>query len=354
MPTTAIARTQSDYGANDATTIGIPGINISPFTSGQVRINMGDFSGNPLIGYSVSLPWLRDETNVDAVNHWTKIVRNHTFKFGVDVRRIHDNLLQDQTYGASGAITFSEGQTSCANCSSTSGSTATNIGNEMASLLLDQPQRGGPRREHLFPALQPVVDLRLRRRQMGGYAQTDSRFGPPLGTVSSGHAGNSAGFLQLQPNQQHAGHCRRGRQLQQPGHANQYDYFAPRVGFAYRLSEKTVVRGGFGISYTPFEDNTYAYNYPVRANNGYTAPNSYLPAVLTNSTGTCAAPINFTFKCGFPAPVAVTIPSNGIITASGSLLSQSEFYIPPITTTRMWSRGTSRSSRICRCSSTCN
>ena len=96
----------SDYGSNDATTIGIPGVNISQFTSGQVRINMGDFNCNPLIGYSASLPWVRGETNVDAVNHWTKIVRNHTIKFGADVRRVHDNLLQDQTYGASGADHF--------------------------------------------------------------------------------------------------------------------------------------------------------------------------------------------------------------------------------------------------------
>ena len=77
------------------------------------------------------------------------------------------------------------------------------------------------------------------------------------------------------------------------GMQTHYDYFAPRVGFAYRLSENTVVRGGFGISYTPFEDNTYAYNYPVRSNNGYTAPNSYLPAVLINSTSTCTAPDQF-------------------------------------------------------------
>ena len=107
-------------------------------------------------------------------------------------------------------------------------------------------------------------------------------------------------------------------------------YFAPRVGFAYRISEKTVVRGGFGISYTPFEDNTYAYNYPVRANNGYNAANSYMPAVLNTSTGACSTTQTyFTFECGMPAPVPVTIPSNGIITANTSqLLSQSEFYIP--------------------------
>ena len=320
--------TQSDYGASDATTIGIPGINISPFTSGQVRINMGDFSSNPLIGYSVSLPWLRDETNIDAVNHWTKIVRNHTFKFGVDVRRIHDNLLQDQTYGASGGITFSEGNTACANCSSTSGSTATNIGNEMASLLLDQPSTVGRDVNTYFPRYRQwwifafggdkwqvtpklTLDLGLRWElyppATPGTAQGFSNYNPTNNTLVIAGVGGNPNNLGMQTH---------------------YDYFAPRVGFAYRLSEKTVFRGGFGISYTPFEDNTYAYNYPVRANNGYTAPNSYQPAVLTTSTSTCSAPTNFTFKCGFPAPVAVTIPSNGIITASGSLLAQSEFYIP--------------------------
>ena len=46
------------------------------------------------------------------------------------------------------------------------------------------------------------------------------------------------------------------------GMKTQYKYFAPRTGFAYRFRPNTVIRGGFGISYTPFPDNTYAYNYP--------------------------------------------------------------------------------------------
>jgi len=62
---------------------------------------MSDFTPGstttPLFGYSASLPWIRAETNIDGVNHWTKIIRNHTVKFGVDVRRVHDDLLQDQT-----------------------------------------------------------------------------------------------------------------------------------------------------------------------------------------------------------------------------------------------------------------
>ena len=76
-----------------------------------MRLHLRHFS-SPLIGYSASLPWIRAETNIDGVNHWTKIIRNHTIKFGVDVRRIHDDLLQDQTFSPRGAITFAENNTS--------------------------------------------------------------------------------------------------------------------------------------------------------------------------------------------------------------------------------------------------
>ena len=140
------------------------------------------------------------------------------------------------------------------------------------------------------------------------------------------------------------------------GMQTHYDYFAPRIGFAYRVSEDTVVRGGFGISYTPFEDNTYAYNYPVRANNGYTAANLYTPATLNIATVGCSATQTyFSFACGFPAPVPVTIPSNGIITASGSLLAQSEFYIPLTYHNPLCEFVEHRGrSRPCPCSSTCS
>ena len=78
---------------------------------------------------------------------------------------------------------------------------------------------------------------------------------------------------------------------------------------------------GFGTSYTPFEDNTYAYNYPVRANNFYTnVGDGYATTLL--SSGQAA-----TFQQGFPLPVPVSIPSSGIIPATGSLLSNSEFTI---------------------------
>ena len=67
------------------------------------------------------------------------------------------------------------------------------------------------------------------------------------------------------------------------------------------------MRAGFGISHTPFQDNNYAYNYPVRQNVSFNSNSSYVPAVRTD--GSVA-----TLENGFPpAPVPV-IPANGIIT----------------------------------------
>lgn len=307
----------SDYGSNDATNSGIPGVNISQFTSGQVGVFLSDFSGNPLIGYSASVPWVRGETNIDAVNHWTKIVRNHTFKFGADVRRIHDNLLQDQTYSPRGAIEFAESNTACNGCG-----TATNIGNQMASFLLDQPYLVGRDINTFFP--------RYRQWWIFAFGGDKWQVSPKL-TLDLGlrwelyppaTPGTKEGFSNYNPANNTLVIAGVGGNPENLGMKTRYNYFAPRVGFAYRVSENTVVRGGFGISYTPFEDNTYAYNYPVRANNSYQQNNSYTPALLADGTP-------FTFAGGFPAPVPVTIPSNGIIQANTpQLLAQAEFYIP--------------------------
>jgi Carboxypeptidase regulatory-like domain len=311
--------TPTGYGTDYATQTGIPGVNISQFTSGQVGIFMSDFTGSsnpPLIGYSASLPWIRTETNIDAVNHWTKIIRNHTVKFGVDIRRIHDDLLQDQTFSPRGAITFMENNTS-------EPGAQTNIANEMASFLLDYPQQTGRDVNTYLPAFRAwwffafagdkwqvtpklTLDLGLRWE-----------FYPPATPKNAG------GFSNYHPATHSlviAGVASNPSNL---GIDTRYNYFAPRVGFAYRATEETVVRGGFGISYTPFEDNTYAYNYPVRANNSYQQLNAYQPALLNDGTPA-------TFQAGFPAPVPVVIPTDGIIdiTSSKSLISQSYVEIP--------------------------
>ncbi|HEX4284589.1 MAG TPA: carboxypeptidase regulatory-like domain-containing protein [Terracidiphilus sp.] len=318
----------TDYGASDATTLGIPGVNIGgqQFTSGQVAVTINGGFSSPLIGYSASVPWIRAEANIDVVNNWTKIVGNHTFKWGADVRRIHDDLLQDQTFSPRGAYTFNDAQTS----SSQSPGTATS--NFIASFLLQQPSQVGRDLNTFFP--------RYRQWWVFGFASDKWQASPKL-TLDLGVRWDfyppatpkvGGGFSNYDPIKNQLVLAGIGGNPSNLGMETQYRYFAPRTGFAYRVTNNTVVRGGFGVSYTPFPDNTYAYNYPVRANNSYqpVGSSAFTPAVLGD--GTTVA----TFDNGFPAPVAVNIPSNGIIVlpTTGStllakqLIAQVYTYIP--------------------------
>lgn len=302
--------TPSDYGSNDATDIGIPGVNISQFTSGQVGISLGSFS-SPIIGYSASIPWRRGEANIDVVNHWTKIIGNHTIKFGGDLRRVQDNLLQDQTFSPRGVITFAENQTSVLGGK-------TNLANDMASFLLDVPSQVGRDLNTYSPA--------YRQWWLFAFAGDKWQASPKL-TLDLGvrwefyppaTPGKSGGFSNYDPTNNTLVIAGVGGNPSNLGMETRYRYFAPRLGFAYRASDQTVVRGGFGISYMPFPDNTYAYNYPVRANNSYQPVGSYTAAVLDN--GQVA-----TFQAGFPAPKPIDIPSNGILDAP---ISQSYVVVP--------------------------
>ena len=318
----------SDYGTKDTTDLGIPGVNISPFTSGMVSININDGFSNPVVGYSASMPWVRGEANVDFVNTWTKVSGNHTFKWGIDIKRIRDDLLQDQTYGPRGQYTFGAAQTALATMQTDPNtgkvsytSSKTGIANDMASFLLDMPSNLGRDVNTYFPAYRqweffafggdkwqvtPKLTLDLGVRW---------EFYPP---ATPGHAG---GFSNYDPTTNNLVVAGVGGNPSNLGMKARYSYFAPRVGLAYRLTEKTVIRAGFGTSYTPFPDNTYAYNYPVRSNNFYTnVGNGYAPALLSNGQPA-------TFQNGFPLPMPVAVPSNGIIPATGSLLSQNMFVI---------------------------
>ncbi len=93
------------------------------------------------------------------------------------------------------------------------------------------------------------------------------------------------------------------------GIANQKKSFAPRLGVAYRLDQKTVLRGGYGISY--LVRNTNVYNFPVSQANQLIPANSFVAA------GSLAT--------GAPPPSPVQLPSSGIIVNPPN---QSYVYIP--------------------------
>jgi hypothetical protein len=310
--------TNSDYGKNTSSDFGIPGVNIGPFYSGIVGINVGSFYSSNLIGYSASVPWVRAETNIDIANTWTKIKGNHTIKFGVDLRRLRDDLLQDQTFSPRGVYNFGGGQTALKNGST---STVTSYYNNFAGLLLDVPSQAGRDLGQYFPA--------YRQWELFGFAQDKWTVSQKL-TIDLGLRWEfykpatphfDGGFSNYNAANNTLVIAGVGGNPSDLGMAKRYKSFAPRFGLAYRVSEKTVIRAGFGISYTPFPDNTYAYNYPIRANNEFDPTVSTYGAATIGIGGPIA-----TFQQGFPAPINPVIPANGIINVSGlGTLSNSSY-----------------------------
>ena len=65
-----------------------------------------------------------------------------------------------------------------------------------------------------------------------------------------------------------------------------HDLFAPRLGFAYRATDRTTLRGGFGIYYNANQLNTYTLttqNYPLSSSASYFTSVAS-PLTLTNTT----------------------------------------------------------------------
>jgi hypothetical protein len=319
---------QTDYGANDATTLGIPGNGPNgtdkiPTSSGQVAFDVSNFGGSgefapgttpgtnqPLIGYSASLPWLRAESNIDFANNWTKILGNHTLKGGSDIRRVRDDLLQGNNNAAAGTFYFSENQTSAPGASAFNGAT-TGQANAIASVLFDVPYQVGQDTNSTFPCYRQTwlfffasdkwqatnkltVDVGLRfelyppatPRKPGGFVNYNPTNN---GLVIAGMDGNPSNL----------------------GMMTSYRNWAPRLGASYRASENTVVRAGFGVSYVPFVDNSYAYNYPIKTSTFYTITPTY-GAALNPSGGV----VNLV--TGVPATPTVAFPSNGTLIESAA------------------------------------
>ena len=302
----------SGNGLSTAKDLGIRGANIDPWTSGMTSMAIGGFS-SPLVGFANSLPWDRSERTMQFAAVFTKLVGNHTIKFGEDGRHVRDFLLQTQDNGGPrGQFDFGGAQTAVPSDTRAQSGFA----NAFAAFLLDWPSRvrrdlkvvdPGVRQNAFFTFVQDkwavskklTVDLGLRHEY----------YSPFIGLVDQGGLSNydlATNTLQV------AGY---GNVSKSVGVKSYWKNFAPRAGMSYRVDDKTVLRAGYGVSTIPFPDNSYAYNFPVKQNNQFNAPNSFARA------GSMAQ--------GFPDPVVAQIPSDGIIDASSPQFLNAGFFNIP-------------------------
>ncbi|HZT32925.1 MAG TPA: TonB-dependent receptor [Bryobacteraceae bacterium] len=302
------------YGQALSTQVGIPGANVSAFTSGLTAITGEGFS-DPMVGVFGSLPWVRAGTIIEFTDNWSKVHGNHTFEWGGDYHRVRDDLLLVSQ--PMGAFNFGAGPTSL------NGGPAASFANNFASFLLGVPSSLNRGYANIFPA--------YRQNQIFLYAADKWQVNPKLtlnlglrweyyGSPTPHFAGGFSNYNPANNTLELAGIGNVPRDL---GLVNNYHNFGPRIGAAYRLSNSDVLRAGFGISYITFPIDLYAYNFPVEPTQQFSSLSSYGPALLTPTNPA-------SFAQGFPAIAPFSYPANGIIPANTSnLLNQSYYVINP-------------------------
>lgn len=280
----------SDTGKKTSEEIGIRGVNLDDWTSGLTEIRVNGYA-SPLVGFSPSLPWARSVTSFGIVNNLSKTFSKHILRFGVDIRRERNDLLQTQTFNPRGRFEYQPGQTG------DTGNTTRNFANAFAAFLLDVPNLAGRDLPFVFPARREMilnfyvqdkwqvsqkltVDLGLRlERERGSrprFAGGYSNYNPVNNTLELSGLGNVPMNI-----------------------AQSNNNWGPRIGIAYRFNDKTVFRTGFGISFFPRRMGQT--NFPILQNNAYQASNAFVPAAVTMTTG-------------FPAFSPSVVPPDGIIT----------------------------------------
>jgi hypothetical protein len=238
------------FGTTPASDAGIPGLNQDPSTSGMPAFSIPGASGATMsLGYSLPVnrcncTLIEREKNFQIVDNLTKTFGNHSLKFGADLQRTSNLRVPSDSHRA-GELTFAAGYTGQGNANGGS-----NFGLGLATFVLGQDTS-------FVRYASTANDATAYLDRAHFYAQ-DTWHGSPKLTLSYGlryeltlpEATNpgKGGLLNLDTGNVDifgvGGNSSRGYQQ------TAYDNFAPRVGVAYQVTPKTVIRAGYGWAYS--------------------------------------------------------------------------------------------------------
>jgi hypothetical protein len=315
-----------DEGTDFATLLGIPGINNgSSILSGSpgffiqnVPGGSGGTQGQPVFGDGLNVnrcncPLIEREDQFQIVNNWTKVLSNHTIKAGVDLR-YGRNLRVPSDDDRDGLLYFYGGPTSNPTVAGSGG-----LG--WATFMLGEVSGAGTDTTGSTSAFTRYVSVstnakefqkrtffylgdswRATRKLTINYGGRLDLFWPE----SVNAAGNGA-LMNLNDGYLHVAGV--GGIPSDMGWGIRISHgLAPRLGVAYQLDEKTVIRAGYGRSFDmgvfgSVFGHTVTQNIPVLAAQSITDPNAITPAFALNT--------------GPTAYVFPTVPSNGLLPNPG-------------------------------------
>ena len=269
-----------NYGNNVMTQLGVPGINIDPDSSGMSTIGI---SGFQTLGDSGSIPIIDFNNTYQYAADMINSRGSHTLKWGTNI--IHRRMMQFQSGSAKGSFNFDANPTS-------NGAGAG--GNAVASMLVGYPSSTSRSKTLYWPD--------LRSTEYGFFVQDDWRVNQKL-TLNLGlrydimtpliEAHGQGCNLALSVTAA-AVACANGANKdltdKRGGVAIPFNDFSPRIGFAATLTPRTVVRGGFGISFFP----------PVSGNSQGMRNGNF---VSTYNVTTTPSSVANRLSAGLPAPI---------------------------------------------------
>lgn len=313
-----------DQNTELANQLGIPGMNLgTSITSGAPSFQLAEVgattgpapangqSSGPQYGAGLNVdrcncPLIEKEDQYQIVNNWTKMLGNHSIKIGADLRYAR-NLRVPSDNDRTGILYFSNQPTSNPN-------QAIQGGLGFATFALGQVTQ-------FNRYVSTSTNAKEFQKRDFFYGQDTWRVTQKL-TLNYGlryefyfpetiNSATNGALLDLKTGYLNVAGV--GTVASNMNWGKDTSTWSPRVGVAYQVLPKTVVRGGYGRSFDigvfgSIFGHAATQNLPILANQ-----------VVTTTTGVLGHA--FTLAQGPPAPTPVAVPSNGLLPNPGAAVN---------------------------------
>ncbi|HXM22970.1 MAG TPA: TonB-dependent receptor, partial [Terriglobales bacterium] len=305
---------QFDFNNNVSAQLGIPGVPFGPLNGGLPLLDFADVDS---IGTPLTLPSLQVQNTYSFSDNLTLIRGKHSLKFGAEIRKEEFTILQP---------TAARGHLNFGNTFTDNPANPGSGGSGLASFLIGLPD---------FGEITNLHNVDYQRSAYALYIQDDFRVTPRLG-LNLGLRYDLFGTIKERFNAQGTYDINKQTLFVPRGQAAKLppalaaiipisatasrglvpvdaDNFAPRVGFAYKFTDRMVLRSSYGIFYAGYESGGWSnpspgFNPPFSLTQSFQMPCAVSSANPAPGQSDCSIPGLSHFFNGFPAN-SLTNPS---------------------------------------------
>jgi len=220
----------------------------------QIQINgMSSFGTQP------GFPELDVSSSLNLVNSWTMTKGRSNLHFGFDIWGVRSDGFQNTMFGSAGGYVFGPGATASA--------TGQGLGpfgsyaNSLAAFLLGAPTQAGRTASGITPSYTSLNGSLYLEDSFKVSPKLTLELGGRWDVFSPVSPRRNEGVFIYNPGTNQLLPTNTGDINNMGNVETQWKNIGPRFGFAYRLMERTVVRGGYGITFFQAPMSYYAASF---------------------------------------------------------------------------------------------